>query len=61
MLGVTTGGEQGDSAIRTRGAGITKVLATADPKLKAEVYEELSVSITYEPDRRVVIAQATPV
>ena len=32
--------------------GMVSALATADPKLKAEVYEELGISLTYDPDRR---------
>ena len=39
---------------------VASVLATADPKLKAEVYAELGVSIRYEPERRLVIAEARP-
>ena len=33
---------------------IAKVLATADPKLKAEVDAELGVRVTYDPHRRVI-------
>ena len=33
---------------------IASVLATADPKLKAEVYAELGVSVSYDHTRRVV-------
>ncbi len=32
---------------------IAATLAEADPKLKAEVYEELGVTVTYDPTRRV--------
>jgi hypothetical protein len=37
---------------------ITSVLADADPKLKAEVYAELGVSITYDTERRLVSVTA---
>jgi rRNA-processing protein FCF1 len=39
---------------------IVAVLATADPKLKAEVYKELGVSIIYDPDARLVSVHAGP-
>lgn len=34
------------------------VLSTADPKLKAQVYAELGVEATYEPDRARVLVSA---
>lgn len=37
---------------------IPQVLADADPKLKAKVYSELGVRITYEPGNRLVVAEA---
>jgi site-specific DNA recombinase len=39
---------------------IVEVLATADPKLKAEVYAELGVSVAYDHERRVVSVAAGP-
>jgi len=39
---------------------IAKVLATADPKLKAEVYAELGVRVGYDPHRRVISVSAGP-
>jgi len=39
---------------------IASVLSTADPKLKAEVYAELGVNITYDQDNRLVIVEAGP-
>jgi hypothetical protein len=39
---------------------ITAVLADADPKLKAEVYAELGVNTTYDPERRLVSVTAGP-
>jgi len=39
---------------------IVQVLATADPKLKAEVYAELGVSVTYDHERRLVSVEAGP-
>ena len=38
---------------------IAAVLATADPKFKAEVYEELGISVTYDPTRYVVADRIT--
>jgi len=35
--------------------------ATADPELKAKVYAELGVNVTYDRDRRLVVAGATRV
>ena len=40
--------------------GIASVLATADPKLKAEVYAELGISVTFDPVTRVVAAESRP-
>ena len=40
---------------------IVAVLANADPRLKAEVYAELGVSITYNHEKRLVVAEATGV
>jgi hypothetical protein len=37
---------------------IPEVLADADPALKAKVYSELGVRITYEPGNRLVVAEA---
>ena len=39
---------------------IASVLATADPKDKAEVYRELGVQVTYDPHRRLVSVSAGP-
>ncbi len=39
---------------------IAAVLATADPKLKAEVYDELGISVTYDHDRRVIRLESRP-
>jgi len=39
---------------------IASVLATADPKLKAEVYAELGVSVSYDHTRRVVHVETRP-
>jgi site-specific DNA recombinase len=39
---------------------IAAVLATADPKLKTEVYEELGISVTYDPTRRVAKLESRP-
>jgi site-specific DNA recombinase len=39
---------------------VASLLRTADPKLKADVYAEMGVSIRYEPERRIVLAQAQP-
>jgi len=39
---------------------IASVLATADPKLKAEVYAELGVSVAYDHERRLVSVEARP-
>ena len=39
---------------------ITSVLADADPKLKAEVYAELGVQVTYDQHRRLVSVTAGP-
>jgi hypothetical protein len=39
---------------------IASVLATADPKLKAEVYAELGVRVAYDHERRVVKVEARP-
>ena len=39
---------------------IAAVLRTADPKLKAEVYAELGVEVTYDPEHRKVLVSAGP-
>lgn len=39
---------------------IAQVLATADPKLKTAVYEELGVQVLYDPHRRLVSVSAGP-
>ena len=39
---------------------IASVLATADPRLKAEVYAELGVRVSYDPHRRVIGVSAGP-
>ena len=39
---------------------VASLLRTADPKLKADVYAEMGVSIRYEYQRRLVVAQAQP-
>jgi len=42
------------------GGHIVQVLSTADPKLKAEVYAELDVSITYDHEQHLVSVAAGP-
>ena len=39
---------------------IAKALAKADPNLKAQLYEELGVEVTYDPTRRVIAIGAGP-
>jgi hypothetical protein len=39
---------------------IAVVLATADPKLKAEIYEELGITVKYDPTRRLVSVESRP-
>jgi hypothetical protein len=39
---------------------IASALADADPKLKQQVYEELGVTVTYDPDRRVAKLESCP-
>jgi hypothetical protein len=39
---------------------VAGALAEADPKLKAQVYEELGVTVTYDPDRRVAKLESRP-
>ncbi|HVA05340.1 MAG TPA: hypothetical protein VNG12_01225, partial [Acidimicrobiales bacterium] len=39
---------------------ITAALATADPKIKAEVYDELGISVVYDPTRHVAKLEARP-
>jgi site-specific DNA recombinase len=39
---------------------IAALLATADPKLKAEVYGELGISVTHDHDRRVIRLESRP-
>lgn len=39
---------------------IASVLADADPKLKAQVYEELGITVTYDPCRRVAKLESRP-
>lgn len=39
---------------------IAGALANADPKLKAQVYEELGVRVTYDPTRRVARIESRP-
>lgn len=39
---------------------IAAVLTTADPKLKAEVYDELGISVTYDPTRHVATIESRP-
>jgi hypothetical protein len=36
------------------------VVATADPKLKAEVYEEMGFAVKYDPRRRLVSVESRP-
>ena len=36
------------------------VLASADPRDKAEVYTRLGIRLSYDPSRRVVIAESDP-
>jgi site-specific DNA recombinase len=47
-------------ALVTNLKDIAAVLATADPKLKAEVYCELGISVTYDHDRRVMRLESRP-
>ncbi len=39
---------------------MAQVLAEADPKDKAEVYADLGIAVTYDPDQRKVVAEARP-
>ena len=39
---------------------IVAALADADPKLKAEVYEELGITVTYKPNRHVALIESRP-
>ena len=39
---------------------VTEALAEADPKLKAQVYEELGIIVTYDPTRRVARIESRP-
>ena len=39
---------------------IALVLATAHPKLKAEAYAELGISVTFDPVTRIVSAESRP-
>jgi hypothetical protein len=39
---------------------ISSVLATADSKLKAEVYAELGVTVKYDPLNRIITAESRP-
>ena len=39
---------------------IASVLADADPKLKAQLYDELGITVRYDPSTRVVLAQSRP-
>jgi site-specific DNA recombinase len=39
---------------------VARKLAIADPKLKAEVYRELGIKLTYDPKNRHVKATASP-
>ncbi len=39
---------------------ITAVLGTAEPRLKAEVYAELGLTVSYDPASRMVAAEARP-
>ena len=40
--------------------GIAEALSDADPKLKAQVYEELGISVTYDPVRHVARLESRP-
>ena len=40
--------------------GAASALAEADPKLKVQVYEELGITVTYYPDRRVAKLGSRP-
>jgi hypothetical protein len=39
---------------------MTQVLAEAEPRDKAQVYSELGISVTYDPDQRLVSVTAQP-
>ena len=39
---------------------IAGALANADPKLKAQVYDELGIRVTYDPTRRVARIESRP-
>ncbi len=39
---------------------IPTVLAATDPKLKAKLYEELGITVRYDPSTRIVAAQSCP-
>jgi len=38
----------------------TRMLADADPITKAALYADLGITLTYEPDRRVVVVESRP-
>jgi len=52
--------ETADPRGRIEPRHIASVLATADPKLKAEVYAELGISVTFDPVTRMVAAESRP-
>ncbi len=39
---------------------VAQALAEADPKLKAQVYEELGITVTYHPSRHVARIESRP-
>jgi hypothetical protein len=39
---------------------IAKLLAEADPKLKAQLDDELGVTVTYDPTERIVTVESRP-
>jgi hypothetical protein len=55
----SSGSGQGRSLVEAL-KDVAGALAEADPKLKAQVYEELGVTVTYDPDRRVAKLESRP-
>ncbi|MDQ6853075.1 MAG: hypothetical protein M3046_05180 [Actinomycetota bacterium] len=63
ILSETRGAPMGADDVRTliESVGdVTEVLADADPKLKAEVYADLGIRLTYRPAENLVSVEAAP-
>ena len=39
---------------------IPAVLADSDPKLKTQLYDELGITVRYDPSTRIVVVQSSP-